>query len=672
MLTSALLLPGCVYFNTFYFARLHYQDAEAEYVSAEREFRPISPMAQDSYQKSLEQATKVLIEHPDSRWVEEALHLSQKILYRQGELAASIQKGNELLDNFPESNTIPECRLYLAHARLDLGDALVAATEASLAAEALEGDDYYEAQFVMGRAYREASSIDRAQTILTQLIDDEETPEDLVLKARLELQYLLADTGDFRAAAEIVADVLEQSRLSLNSRQEYLLHLIDLLFSAGDISAVEERIVELERIDEAGFYDGVLKYFNGVLAGLRGDAIVARNEMIIALVTGVTREWEVRIRLDVASRLEASNSPEIACAEYRAVTMGIGTPEQTQYASKRAAAIIRLFALKTMVDLVEEEVTFRDPRGQQATRAVAAGDSRARNQQRYDPETDELIVEQPEQAAMEATEGELSPAQLYGDNPPGMYLFLLAEHLALEMNQPDSAMAYIDLLKRLHPESELVPRALYSIKNWLPEDTLWQDRKREAGSRLLSDYSESTWAYYERLDRGEEPDKPLAILAAEALMRAEQEVDLLAPPDQWYQATLSYRTVSEQFPETPAARRAELARARLLELGAGPIDSARAAYELLVDHYPDTPEALLAARRLGLDNTLVVPDPAEARKRNIAQEIGAWTIWFQTRQAARVTLLQPRGSTRRTTVQRQPTGAAQRAQERTRTEIPPR
>ncbi|MFC1559224.1 tetratricopeptide repeat protein [Gemmatimonadota bacterium] len=676
LLTVIVLVPGCAYFNTFYFAHRHYQDAEAERIKAEREYRPASSRMQQSYQQSLESATKVLIDHPDSRWVEDALHLSQKILYRQGELAASIQKGLELLENFPESRSIPACRLFLARARLDLGDALVAVTDASLAAEGLEGDEYFEALFVMGRAYGEALSFDEAHATLMQLIEDEDTPADLVMRARLELQDLLAESGDFQAAADLIRDVLDESRLTMTLRQENLLRLIDLLFSAGDLEAVEERMAELDRIDEAGFYDGVLQYFNGILIGLRGDTVIARNEMILALVTGVTREWEVRIRLDLASRLEEGSAPELACAEYRTVTMGIGSPEQARHASKRAAAIIRFFALKMMVDQVEESITFRDPRGSQVVRPLPGADSESDIRETDEPTREVRAVGRPERSEVESEEQSLSPVLQYGDVPRGMYLFLLAEHLALEMGQPDSALAYIDLLEELHPDSDLVPRSLYALDGWLPDEEVWQIQKEEAVSRLLTEYPESTWAYYERLDRGEEPEKPLEIRAAEALMRAEQEVDVLAPPGEWQAAVHSYGSVAEQYSGTPAGRLAELGMARLLELGAGPIDSARVVYERIIERYPDTPEALLAAGRLGSDTTAFAPDPAEARERTIAQEIGAWTIWFQTRQAAKVTLLQPRGTTtgRVMTLQSQQSagaGTGEQARVRRTTEIPP-
>ncbi len=672
LLAAIMLLPGCVYFNTFYFARRHYKDAEIERVKAERESRQPSTEIQTHYQRSLEFATKVLIDHPESRWVEEAVHLSQKILYRQGELAASIQKGNELLDVFPESETIPTCRLYLARARLDMGDPLAAVSDAVLAIDGLEGREYYEARILLGRAHGEASSFDEAVSILGAILEDEETPPEFIIQVRMELQRLLARQGEYRAAADIVKDMLDDPRLSGTLRQENLLRLIDLLFSAGEVDEVRQWMTELERSNEAGFYDGVLKYFNGILTGIGGNAQSARNEMILALATGVTREWEVRIRLDLAVRLETANSPELACPEYRAVTQGIGDPEQARLASKRAAAIIRLFALKTMVDRVEEGITFRDPRGANASSGRARTEPTRREVDedlpgRDDPERNLDPDPEPDQVPAP----EMRPDQLLGDEPRGMYLFLLAEHLALEMGRPDSAMAYIALLEEIHPDSDLMPRALYAYGSWLPDDAERRVLKEAATARLISEYPESSWAWLARLDRGEEPEKPQTVRAAEALFEAEQEVDLLAPPGEWQTALQSYQAVVDSFSGTASARQAELGIARLLELGAGAIESARVAYERIVARHPGTSEALLAAGRLGMDTTGFPPDPVEARSQAISQEIGGWTLWFQTRRAAKVTLLQlSRGSVTRAVVQQQRPTGNQGAREIRR--IPPR
>lgn len=241
-----------------------------------------------------------------------------------------------------------------------------------------------------------------------------------------------------------------------------------------------------------------------------------------------------------------------------------------------------------------------------------------------------------------------------GDVPPGTYLYLLAEHFALEMNQPDSARVYIELLEREHPDSDMVPRTLYAMREWMPDDEEGRELSRQASEQLLSEFADSRWAYYLRREMGEDPEKPLELKAEESLLAAERGVDLLADPSDWSRSLAAFYEVAEDYPGTGAAGRAELAAARLLELGAGPVDSARAAYEGIIARYPDSQVALLAAQQLGEETASLPPDPLVARKETLGQEIQTWTTWFQTRQAARVTRLQPRTTTgRRATAQQQ-------------------
>jgi len=152
---------------------------------AERDQQPLPPQAQQSYQKSLEFATSVLIDYPNSRWVEEALLLSQKVLYRQGNLAASTRKGHELIETFPGSPSIPECRLYLARGMLGLGETVGAANEAGQAAAALEGTLHAEALLTQALAFGLVGDIDRARALFDELLAYEDTPRDISIQAKL-------------------------------------------------------------------------------------------------------------------------------------------------------------------------------------------------------------------------------------------------------------------------------------------------------------------------------------------------------------------------------------------------------------------------------------------------------------------------------------------------------
>jgi tetratricopeptide (TPR) repeat protein len=646
LIIAVISLGGCVYYNTFYFARRHFQTAEMLRKRAEENERPLPPQALESYQKSLQYAARVLMEHPDSKWVEEALLLSQKALYRQGEVAASTRKGLELLEHFPESQHVPECRLYLARGLLILGEALNAAGEASRAATQLTGRLRAEAMLLHALALGVAERYEEARGIFDSMIADPKTPPNIALQAKLELQKLLEEQGEYDEGVAILEDILSDQGLTLTTRQETTILLIDLLLKVGDIPAVEEQVKSLEELDDSGYYTGVIKYYRGVLADRRGSHRQATNEMVLSLNAGVTADWEARIRLDLGAHLERGEDYFTAGTEYRAVRSGLGTLEQQQRAAKRADIIMRFLTLRSLVEKVEEEISFRDPRNVGANRGVAvnrppprAVEEDVRRRHREDPDEE---VEQEDRPTVQE-ERVLTVAEQLGDVPPGMYLFLLAEHFALEMASPNSAVTYLELLAERHPDSDMVPRALFAITEWAPENEEGVEHRESAVTRLVEEFADSRWTYYYRLRLGEEPGKPTDLRAHDALVEAERQVDPLAEPAQWQSVIPAFYEVAERFPSTESARRAELAAARLLELGAGPPDSARAAYERIVERYPDYPEARIAAERIGSPTSAFLPDPQEARKQAIEQELGSWDRWFGTQTAAKVVRLQPRG-----------------------------
>ena len=650
----ALLLSagGCVYYNTFYFARRHFKDAEVVRKKAEEEERALPAQAVELYGQSLQYSTRVLLEHPDSRWVEEALLLSQKALYYQGEVAASTRKGLELIQHFPESRSIPECRLYLARGLLGLGEALNAAREAGIAAENLKGKLKAEAMLLNARALGFAGQYDESREIFDVIIADTKIPQNIWLQARLELQKLLEEQGEYEEGAAILEEILANQKLSLTTHLETTVTLIDLLLKAGEIPAAEERISHLQDLDDSGYYKGVIRYYRGLLADRRGSYSQATREMVLSLSDGVTAGWEARIRLDLGTQLERGEDYFSAGPEYRAVSGSVGTREQQQQASKRTSVITTYLALRSMVRMVEEDITFRDPR-QQAVNIPQPVTQQGRpdieedivRRRRIDPDQVEIdpdILEQQQQQEEEENP-QLTLAEQLGDVPRGMYIFMLAEHLVLEMASPDSAVAYLELMVDHHPDSKLVPRALYAITEWAPESEEGNQHREIAISRLTEEFNDTRWAYYYRLGLGENPEKPTELRAHGALVEAEGQIDPLADPADWASVIPVLLEVTAEYPTTEAARMAELTVARLLELGAGEPDSARVAYERIVERYPEYREARVAAERLSMPTTGLASDPLEARDAAINREIVSWNQWFGAQTAAKVVRLPPRG-----------------------------
>jgi hypothetical protein len=211
------------------------------------------------------------------------------------------------------------------------------------------------------------------------------------------------------------------------------------------------------------------------------------------------------------------------------------------------------------------------------------------------------------------------------------------------MASSDSAVAYLELMIDRHPDSQLVPRALYAVTEWAPESEEGIQHRKIAASRLTGEFIDTRWAYYYRLGLGEKPEKPTELRAHDALVEAEGRIDPLADPVDWTSVIPVLLEVTAEYPTTEAARMAELTVARLLELGAGEPDSARVAYERIVERYPEYREARVAAERLSMPTTGLAPDPLVARDAAINREVVSWSQWFGTQTAAKVVRLQPRG-----------------------------
>lgn len=103
---------GCAYYNTFYNTKRHFQAGER----ANRNVRAGQSRDVQNYRKCIETGARLLELYPKSRWVDNCLLLMGKAYYRSDEFARAERKFEELISNFPRSKLIPEARLWLAEA----------------------------------------------------------------------------------------------------------------------------------------------------------------------------------------------------------------------------------------------------------------------------------------------------------------------------------------------------------------------------------------------------------------------------------------------------------------------------------------------------------------------------------------------------------------------------
>lgn len=196
-LAIALLLAcGCAYYNTFYTARKHYNDAEKQHLESGQEHP--SPTALDLYQRSIDRSQKVITHYPDSKWVDDARYLIGMAYLRREEWDKAYSTFEEMIAKHPGSSLVPDARLNMGIAQLGRGEWKEAektfqALLTDFPRSKLKGD----VVFHLARGHARRREYRPAVAGLSQLLagDSEETMEAEAREARGEA-YLALDAPD--------------------------------------------------------------------------------------------------------------------------------------------------------------------------------------------------------------------------------------------------------------------------------------------------------------------------------------------------------------------------------------------------------------------------------------------------------------------------------------------
>jgi len=119
LIAVLLLLAGCVYYNTFYNARKAFN--EAEKVRRDTRYKTVR-LNVSKYNLAIEKSLKVIENHPNSSWYDDALFVLAVSYYYTDKFSNAERRFRELLANYGESEFAPESELYLAKAKLKLND----------------------------------------------------------------------------------------------------------------------------------------------------------------------------------------------------------------------------------------------------------------------------------------------------------------------------------------------------------------------------------------------------------------------------------------------------------------------------------------------------------------------------------------------------------------------
>lgn len=397
---------SCVYYNTFYLARKNFNQAESSRKQANRD--NASGAEIKGYETTIKKASKVLSEHPNSKWVDDALFVIGKSFYYLGEFAKGERKFRELLSNFPDSKYADESRFFLGKSRFKL-DNYVQAKEVFVEfIESSKNDSWRaEAMFLMGemsvKQELDAEAIDYYQKFVEKYPSNFRTAD--VYFTMGELQVKLerhADAAESFARSAAITQV-EKTKFDARYRQGNALFEIDSV-NAG--LALFKKLRD-EQQDSVQLGNILLRIADG-------NKMLGNEREAILMYDDVGVYFEKRI--------------ESAEAYYR-----LGELAQNDWGD--------LVVAKDMYEMAGKE-----QRG---------GDWRVKAQEKV---ADIKLVE----TYLAAVGSDSLETALRSR-------FLLAEMYRTELNRPDSAMQEYRKIIELGPESPLAPRSLLAI-GWILEN----------------------------------------------------------------------------------------------------------------------------------------------------------------------------------------------------------
>ncbi len=170
ILFVVLFASGCVYYNTFYYARKSFNDAESKRKNAGP--RASGKSFAGQYNKAIEKSQKILEKYPKSSWYDDALFVNAVSSYYVEDYSKAERRFRELIANYPNSPFIKESRLYMAKTKLKLGEEAEAMVQfEALFAESKERSVKVEAAMALGQYYFDKKNYPEGEKYFQTMVD---------------------------------------------------------------------------------------------------------------------------------------------------------------------------------------------------------------------------------------------------------------------------------------------------------------------------------------------------------------------------------------------------------------------------------------------------------------------------------------------------------------------
>jgi TolA-binding protein len=517
-LLASLALPGCVYYNTFYNARAAAREAEVL-----RESRPpdteISSRENELLGRVVEKCSRVLRDHPDSGWADDALLLMGSALYYQGKHESAYARLTEFGRLYPRSEFRPEADYLLGAVLIAKNDPVAAeallasvadavppsafsddaliligqarhsrgrydeAAEAYLAAleRFPDGARRAETRILAAENYRDAGILDAAAHQYEEAEREDARPE-LAFEARARLAGVRLELGDAPGALAGLEE-LERRTGGRDDLDRVLLLKGEAMELLGDLAAAVSTYESVAASHERSDASALALYRIGLI---RRD----REEDVDAAVEAFTKARDESPRGE-GSRLAAKALQDIEDLN-----------RHLEIIARASGAPPRETPVPAASDTLGGETA--PPPGARSDpdlnvswiELAAPSDSAAALSDSLEPPVAASAVPDSSSGASDAT-----PAA--SDEEVANARFLAAELYLFDMDRPEKALEFYRDVQTHHPASPLAPKAGLAIA-WVLENR-------------MDDRAGAVQAYTDVLER--HPDTDYAAAASDALVR---------------------------------------------------------------------------------------------------------------------------------------------------------
>ena len=239
--STFLLFSGCAYFNTFYNAKVYYQDAEKIRIQKEGESIPISAI--DKYGKVIEKCKKVLKDHPDSKYVSNAHLLMAKARFFRGDYTLALEDLKKVGD-IKKRKIIEEAQYWEALCNWKIGKSNLATNQLESLLEISKSNTIKSKCYLsLSEIYREFSEAEKMVSYLNQAAKfSSDRAEKALIYGRLaEIAF---NKEDFQASLEGYRNLISYS-LSKDKIEDANLQILKIMRLTKDYNAAEKKVKSL-------------------------------------------------------------------------------------------------------------------------------------------------------------------------------------------------------------------------------------------------------------------------------------------------------------------------------------------------------------------------------------------------------------------------------------------